>query len=114
MFSRRPEISESNPCFHKTGVSAAKRRTLQPMRYPWGKIVPSGSTIIKNALSGRAVADSPALATVIEVSSLAIVVRIKLPDEIPCRINEIETTIMVTVTITDNRISTILSQVCMD
>jgi hypothetical protein len=47
-----------------------------------------------------------------EESPLQIPDRVKLPDEILCRIIEIATTIMVTVTIRDNGIKTILSQVC--
>jgi hypothetical protein len=44
-------------------------------------------------------------------SSLAFPDRVKLPDEILCRIIEIATTIMVTATIKDKRIKTILSKV---
>jgi hypothetical protein len=65
-----------------------------------------------NGFNGLDVTDCPAFSTETETSSLTIPDRIKLPDEIPCRIIEIETTIMVTITIRDNRIKTILSQVC--
>lgn len=45
-------------------------------------------------------------------SSFAIPDRIKLPDGLLCRIIEIATMIMATVMIGDNRITTILLQVC--
>jgi hypothetical protein len=88
------------------------RKTNGPLhlsRHPLRTIVPSGSTTTKKGFNRSGVADCSALSSVIEKSSLAIPDRIKLPDELLCRIIEIATTIMATVTIRDNRIKTILS-----
>jgi hypothetical protein len=69
-------------------------------------IVPSGSTTTKNGFIGPGVADCSALSPAMEKSSLAIPDRIKLPNEIRCRIIEIATTTPATAT--DNRNKTIL------
>jgi hypothetical protein len=72
-------------------------------------VVPSGNTTIKNGFSGLGLTDCPALSPFTENSSLPVPVRIKLPAELLCRIFEIATTIMATITIRDKRIKTILS-----
>jgi hypothetical protein len=64
-----------------------------------------------NGLNELAVADCPARLPEMETSSLPIPDRIKLPDEVLCRIIEIETRIMATVTIGNNRSKIILSKV---
>jgi hypothetical protein len=71
--------------------------------------VPSGSTTTKNCFTGLVIRDCSPLSPVMEKSSLAIPDRIKLPNEILCRIIEIAKRIAAT--IRDNRIKNILYKV---
>jgi hypothetical protein len=90
-----------------TAVSTAKQTDRYTCPATLGvTIFPSGSTTTKNGFDGLGVADCSALSPLMEKASLAIPDRIKLPNEIRCRIIEIATTIAAM--IRDNRIKTIL------
>jgi hypothetical protein len=98
--------------FTKRSSQSQKNRPVKLICYPWATIVPSGNATTKNGFDGLSVADCSALSPEKQNSSLAFPDRVKLPDEILCRIMEMATTIMVTATIRDKRIKSILSQGC--